>query len=233
MIKETKRETWRVEDSTRLLQFAESISKILATIAIPVVLAVGGWYIQDSVSRQSVNKDYVALAVSILQKHDADPNLRSWAVRLLNDNSPTKFSDQTFQDLLSGAINFASIGAAPLAVSPDAKHIAVGAGNGIAIYDAATADLTVSLRGDSGRVVALAYAPDGAKLYSGSLDSTVRVWDPSTGRILAALKQERPVIGLAVSLDGQSLFVRLEDGAIKVFGLANLQLMGTIRVSPP
>jgi hypothetical protein len=75
-----KKDVWEV---------LESASKIIAALGIPVVLGVGGWYIQKSVSNQTVSKDYVTLATSILQAkqeagNDSAKGLRKWAVALLS-----------------------------------------------------------------------------------------------------------------------------------------------------
>ena len=56
--KASKKDTWEV---------LESISKIIAALGIPVVLGVGGWIIQGTVSQQTVSKDYVLLATDILK----------------------------------------------------------------------------------------------------------------------------------------------------------------------
>ncbi len=45
--KASKKDTWEV---------LESISKIIAALGIPVVLGVGGWIIQGTVSQQTVSK---------------------------------------------------------------------------------------------------------------------------------------------------------------------------------
>ena len=81
----------------------EQVAKSLSIIAIPIVLGVGGWIIQSAVSEQSVNKDYVQLAVSILTESE-DPSLRGWAVKLLNDKSSVKFDGEVAQQLLAGEI---------------------------------------------------------------------------------------------------------------------------------
>lgn len=84
---------------------AEAIAKIGSLVAIPVVLAVVGWLVQDKLATRTVSKDYVQLAVSILsqpRQAGIDPALRSWAVELLNDNSPVKFSAEVAGQLRSG-----------------------------------------------------------------------------------------------------------------------------------
>src|SRR5262249_35853255 len=42
--------------------------------------------------------------------------------------------------------------------------------------------LKTILRGHAGMVTALAFSPNGKKLYSGGVDATVRVWDVETAK---------------------------------------------------
>ena len=93
--------------NTSKWEMAERISKTLSMIAIPVVLAFGGWIIQQRLQDQTLNRDYVQLAVSILkepQDSKMDGDMRTWAVQLLNDNSPTKFNPHVADQLKSGTI---------------------------------------------------------------------------------------------------------------------------------
>src|SRR5262245_28075443 len=81
----------------------ESIARIVSITAIPVVLGIGGWLIQRQVQNQSVQRDYVQLAVTILQSDSlANSPLRKWAVNLLNSNSPVKIDPELSQLLGSG-----------------------------------------------------------------------------------------------------------------------------------
>jgi hypothetical protein len=110
----------------------ERISKILSIAAIPIVIAVGGWYIQKQLQNQTVSRDYVQLAVSILKEPDQSkikPELRSWAVDLLSDNSPTKLKPDVIAKLKSGEILLPSeqlaLGARPFAsLCPKVANIA-------------------------------------------------------------------------------------------------------------
>jgi hypothetical protein len=92
-------------DPDRLARL-EALSKILAALAIPIVLAIGGWVVQQRVQTQTVSKDYVQLAVSILREPDASkvtPELREWAVDLLNAYSAVKLGSGVSDRLKSGA----------------------------------------------------------------------------------------------------------------------------------
>lgn len=93
----------------------ERFARVLSLIAIPVAVAIGGWWIQDAISQRSVTKDYVALAVSILAKPDqeADPALRVWAVELLNANSSVKFDPETSSKLSKGELKLPVVPLAP------------------------------------------------------------------------------------------------------------------------
>jgi WD40 repeat protein len=71
---------------------------------------------------------------------------------------------------------------------PDGKVFAVGLQDHrgvpgdpsvVAVYDAATYKQLRAFRGHAGLVTALAFSPDGARLASGSFDTTVLVWDVS------------------------------------------------------
>ena len=79
---------------------AESISKVLSAIAIPIVIAFGGWWIQNSITKQSISKDYVTLAIGILEKSksEIDQSLRDWAVDLLAEYAPSKFPAETLEE---------------------------------------------------------------------------------------------------------------------------------------
>ncbi|MDQ3743440.1 MAG: hypothetical protein M3444_03565 [Acidobacteriota bacterium] len=94
----------------------ERISRILSVAAIPVVLAIGGWIVQhqmqnqaatlqQQLQNQTVSKDYVQLAVSILREPDkskVSPEMRDWAVNLLNAYSAVKLNDDVAKKLKEG-----------------------------------------------------------------------------------------------------------------------------------
>ena len=89
-----------------LWDLAERITRILSLLAIPVVIAIVGALIQSSLARRTVSQQYVQVAVSILtSKETLDPSLRSWAVDLLNDNSPTHLSQAVKLKLTEGTVH--------------------------------------------------------------------------------------------------------------------------------
>jgi WD40 repeat protein len=72
--------------------------------------------------------------------------------------------------------------------SRDGKYCAAGFRNGeVRLYDGKSFDQLRVLRGHAGPVGALTFTPDGARLVSGSADSTLLVWN--LGKLL---KKEAP-----------------------------------------
>jgi hypothetical protein len=51
----------------------QMIASITSAVAIPLVIAAVGWIIQAKIASQSVQKDYVSMAVSILTDPKNDP----------------------------------------------------------------------------------------------------------------------------------------------------------------
>lgn len=72
----------------------QSIAAIISAIAIPVVLAVIGYVVQDKMSTEGIKKDYVGIAIGILKDANVskDEDMRKWAVSVLDVNSPVPFS---------------------------------------------------------------------------------------------------------------------------------------------
>jgi hypothetical protein len=89
--------------------------------------------LQRATTQQSIAKDYVGIAVSILEKPEDEgySDLRDWAVDLLRSNSPLKFTQQQLDELKKGGLGpqrLAELSGAilgPLFTSPDLKKVAM------------------------------------------------------------------------------------------------------------
>lgn len=104
MSEETKEN--KIINSTDRLEKIESLSKIFSFLFIPIFIAVGGWKMQSDLATRSVDKDYVSLAVSILNTEANENNvpLRQWAVDVLSNKSPVEISESLADKLVSGDV---------------------------------------------------------------------------------------------------------------------------------
>jgi WD40 repeat protein len=99
----------------------------------------------------------------------------------------------------------------------------------VRIWDAATGRERARLDGHTGPVAAVAVAPDGTWLATGSADGTVRIWDAATGRERARLDGHTgPVAAVAVAPDGTWLATGSADGTVRVWRMTD----GTPLVPP-
>ena len=48
---------------------------IFSTIATPIVIAIVGWWIQSSISQDGLKKDYVQIAINILNSPESNKNV--------------------------------------------------------------------------------------------------------------------------------------------------------------
>jgi WD40 repeat protein len=81
------------------------------------------------------------------------------------------------------------------------------------------------LRGHTDEVIAAAFSPDGAFIYSASLDGTLRVWRNDTGTLEASIAhpQGEPVAinALAVNPAGTQAALAYADGLVEIVDLTN------------
>ncbi len=84
---------------------AKNLATIVSAIAIPIVLALAGYFVQRELSNEGLKKDYVGIAAGILKEDAAkqEPELRTWAVKVLDDNSPVPFSKKAKEGLIAGS----------------------------------------------------------------------------------------------------------------------------------
>jgi WD40 repeat protein/predicted Ser/Thr protein kinase len=75
----------------------------------------------------------------------------------------------------------------------------------------------MALRGHTGPVLAVAYAPDGQRIVTGSADHTARVWDVASGKALTLRGHGDPVKSVAFSPDGQRVLTGSWDGTARLW----------------
>ena len=87
------------------------------------------------------------------------------------------------------------------------------------------------LTGHTGEVTAVAVAPDGSWLASGSRDGTVRIWDVASGRERGALTGHTgEVTAVAVAPDGTWLASGSRDGTVRIWEIATWYVRAMMRV---
>jgi len=161
------------------LDTAEKVSRMLSIAAIPVVIAFGGWLIQRQLQDQTIRRDYVQLALSILQNPDPSkvpPEIREWAVDLLNENSPTKLNAQAIANLKSGKVTLSVFSFTPSsALTPELQR-----------------NLETSFQNFKAYLVKLGFEVPSetisVKISPGTMvdNQGVALWEPTTHSILVA-----------------------------------------------
>jgi WD40 repeat protein len=76
-----------------------------------------------------------------------------------------------------------------VAFSLDGKRLASASNDQtVKVWDVATGQETLTLKGHTSGVLSVAFSPDGQRLASASNDQTVKVWDIATGQETLTLK---------------------------------------------
>jgi WD40 repeat protein len=88
----------------------------------------------------------------------------------------------------------------------------------------------ITLKGHTGWVGAVAFAPDGKTLASASADGTIKFWDPARGELLQTWKgNNEPVCALAFAPDGKTLASGGFDKCVRLWDIAAPEKPRTLR----
>lgn len=92
----------------------QAVASIVGSLAVPVVLAVFGYLIQRQLASEGLRKDYVQIAVSVLNQEPAkqEAELRLWAIATLESNSPIPFTTAVKDGLRTAPLSV-NIGGGP------------------------------------------------------------------------------------------------------------------------
>ncbi len=108
-----------------------------------------------------------------------------------------------------------------MAFSPDGKLLAsVAADRAVKVWDVATGRRLYTLGESTDWLYAVAWSPDGLHLAAAGVDKSIRVWQASTdgGKIVhSVFAHEAPILRLAYTADGATLYSLSENGAVKAW----------------
>jgi WD40 repeat protein len=78
--------------------------------------------------------------------------------------------------------------------------------------------VVTALQGHSDFVSSVAFSPDSSRIASGSLDSTIRIWDSVTGNVVARLEGHRDQVrSVAFSPDGTRIVSASSDCTARIW----------------
>ena len=115
-------------------------------------------------------------------------------------------------------------------VSPDGKWaLSYGAGRLLVETSIETARPRLPWDRHLASVPTVAFAPDGSRIVSGSVDRTIKVWDTGTWKTVCSMSIPSALVSVAVSPDGTRVLAGAKDGKLREFVLGTGQLTHTLR----
>ncbi|NER36452.1 MAG: hypothetical protein F6J93_21120 [Oscillatoria sp. SIO1A7] len=125
----------------------------------------------------------------------------------------------SFSNVVTSQLDFG--GHDSVAFSPDGELLAGSDGNVIRLWNPNTGAELPSLKGHSNKVTSLAFSPDGEMLVSGSYDRSLKLWHPTSRKLLATLNghngHKDGVYAVAFSPDGRTIASGSNDKTIKLW----------------
>ena len=105
-------------------------------------------------------------------------------------------------------------------VPPGGEHIASGdiTGN-IRVWMSVSGNTITTCQGHSAPVHAVTWSPDGKCIASASEDSTVQIWEATTGKSVLIHHQTVPVYAVAWSPDGRTIASGGDNHEVQVWQL--------------
>ncbi len=114
------------------------------------------------------------------------------------------------------------------ALSPNGQILAWSLeDNSIQLIQSSNGKLLNTLKGHTDITFKLRFSSNGGRLFSGSHDGSVRIWD-SKGDLVQMIQTNGEVLGLGISADGTRLATIPFDGPVELWDLSNYQKISTL-----
>lgn len=163
------------------------------------------------------------LAASSLERLPVDPELSLLLAIEANQSGRTAQAEDALRRSLPESFVRRVLRGPPSSVwtatySPDDRRIVTARADKVGeVWDAATGERLVELRGHTDGLNAAMFSPDGQRIVTASDDGTARVWDAVTGQALAVIKDHtRPVYQAIFSPDGKLVATASKDGTARL-----------------
>ncbi len=140
-----------------------------------------------------------------------------------------------FSDLSSGQIMEVPVGGwcDCIASSPCGRYLAAGAGVDIVVADISTGEMLQRLKGHIGHVSSVKFAAESEKLFSGSSDGKLIMWEweASNSPLQILEGHDDRVTAIAVTKNGERIFSCSEDGTLRIWDAITGDQMQEIRLN--
>jgi WD40 repeat protein/tetratricopeptide (TPR) repeat protein len=107
-----------------------------------------------------------------------------------------------------------------VAFSPDGRHGVYPNGQNILVWDLEPSRDIRTLKGHTGNVHSVTFAPDGKRVASGGLDGTVKLWELDTGKEVWTAKHSDVVRQVRIAPDGRTVLSVSHDKTLRIWEAA-------------
>ena len=214
--------------TTRLRNAGIAVLTILTVVSLILGLVARGQTTRAQTAlRKTISRELSIRSQSIGDTDPAVSQLLSVAAWRLDPTSDARAA-------MIAAFNRAGVavfpgGGGPVAISPDHRTLATGAGATVRFWDAVDhRPIGTPLTGHAGFVGSVKFSPAGGVLATGGADGTVRMWDAVSHRQIGdpLIRGSAVVRAVTFSLDGSVLAMGGDDGGVRLWETSSRRQIG-------